>query len=432
MDLLGKKNSQSQRTTAFDASHNNVNCGDTIKVHDGPHKNRSGTIKHILKSVLWLHSSSHLKDSGIFVVRSRSCVLSGSKAKAATSFGYGGSMSPGATPAGPSPSHGGAARSVGSGPRQKDSVIGKTITITRGANKGYQGTVLDSSETHYHVELLAKLKKIMVEKEKTVLCGDKHGSLNADGQRPVHAGMTFNHSMSQSTPFMTGSTPSHAGGATPMHSTGSETPSHGGGHTPTHGGSTPGGSTPAGYDPWSTSSTPGQHARGLPATSPYRQQDSGRSEYSGTSTWGMDDSSIPSQSPLSTGGTPLQGAPAAHKKQTTGATIDKADWPVDAVVLFRNGPNSNSLGVLQSMIRKDGTFTVVKMAKGQVSEEPCENSHYSDLVLAEPKPGSRFRVLAGKNTGQEFTVKRVYNNDVFCNESQALTKLKDLVWIMPE
>jgi transcription elongation factor SPT5 len=64
IDLKGKKNSQSQRTTAFDASHNNINVTDTVKVTEGPHKNKSGTIKHIFKSVLWLHSNSHLKDSG--------------------------------------------------------------------------------------------------------------------------------------------------------------------------------------------------------------------------------------------------------------------------------------------------------------------------------------------------------------------------------
>ena len=71
MDLKGKKNSQSHKTTAFDFSRNNVNCGDTVKVTDGPHKNKTGTIKHILKSVLWLHSNTHIKDSGIFVVRSQ-------------------------------------------------------------------------------------------------------------------------------------------------------------------------------------------------------------------------------------------------------------------------------------------------------------------------------------------------------------------------
>lgn len=64
MDLKGKKNSMSQRTTAFDASHNNVNVGDSVKVTEGSQRNKSGTIQHIFKSVLWLHSTSHLKDSG--------------------------------------------------------------------------------------------------------------------------------------------------------------------------------------------------------------------------------------------------------------------------------------------------------------------------------------------------------------------------------
>jgi len=64
MDLKGKKNRQSQGARAFDSSHNNVEVGDTVKVSEGSQRNKSGTIQHIFKSVLWLHSPSHLKDSG--------------------------------------------------------------------------------------------------------------------------------------------------------------------------------------------------------------------------------------------------------------------------------------------------------------------------------------------------------------------------------
>jgi len=48
-----------------------------------PFNKKSGTIKHIYKSTLWLHSAQHMKDSGIFVVRSRSCIVAGAKGAAA-------------------------------------------------------------------------------------------------------------------------------------------------------------------------------------------------------------------------------------------------------------------------------------------------------------------------------------------------------------
>ena len=59
----------------------------------------------------------------------------------------------------------------------------------------------DATETHYQVEILAKLKKISIEKAKTKLAGDNLGSLTADGQRP-----TQEHNqallLSQATPYM--------------------------------------------------------------------------------------------------------------------------------------------------------------------------------------------------------------------------------------
>ena len=65
-------------------------------------------------------------------------MLSGSKAKTGgSSFSYGGAMSPAVTPTGASPSHGGTAKQFGGG-RTKDAAIGKTVSITKGAYKGFQ------------------------------------------------------------------------------------------------------------------------------------------------------------------------------------------------------------------------------------------------------------------------------------------------------
>jgi hypothetical protein len=42
----------------------------------------------------------------------------------------------------------------------------------------YTAAVLDATPTHYSVELLAKMRKIMIEKDKIILVGDKNGSVD--------------------------------------------------------------------------------------------------------------------------------------------------------------------------------------------------------------------------------------------------------------
>merc|ERR1711968_218147 len=194
----------------------------------------------------------YLKDSGIFVVRSRVCVLSGNKNKSQGGLSYMGAVSPAYTPSGPGPSSGSSQGMMGRGGlgkpmQQKDSMIGKTVMIIKGGYKGFLAHVNDATETHYQVEILAKLKKISIEKAKTKLAGDNLGSLTADGQRP-----TQEHNqallLSQATPYMQGATPMH-GSATPMY-TGSETPMHG---TP-RGNRTPG-RDDDGFNPWNTTSS---------------------------------------------------------------------------------------------------------------------------------------------------------------------------------
>lgn len=45
----------------------------------GEHAKRSGTVKHIMKGNMWIHSTLYLKNSGVFVVKGRQCHVAGSK-----------------------------------------------------------------------------------------------------------------------------------------------------------------------------------------------------------------------------------------------------------------------------------------------------------------------------------------------------------------
>lgn len=80
-ELQGKRNTQSQRSSMLDSNQNAMHVGDTVNVISGKYSNRSGTIKHIMKGILWLHSNSYLKNSGIFVTSARSCVIAGATNK---------------------------------------------------------------------------------------------------------------------------------------------------------------------------------------------------------------------------------------------------------------------------------------------------------------------------------------------------------------
>lgn len=210
-ELRGKRNAYSGRAVALDVQGNQIKVGDTVNIAEGPHKGKSATIKRMNRAQLFLYSQNRTENAGIFVVRSRSCVLAGNKVQGRTSND--GGASPFSTPR--TQSSQGPARG-----RKDDNLIGKTVRIQAGNWKGYIGTVTDATATHVQVELHSRLKKVMVAREKVAVAGDKFGATEVTEHR-------------QQT--MVGATPMH-GGATPMH--GGATPMHGGA-TPMHGSATP-------------------------------------------------------------------------------------------------------------------------------------------------------------------------------------------------
>lgn len=228
-ELRGKRNSSSGRAVALDVQGNQIRVGDTVTVAEGPHKGKSATIKRMNRAQLFLYSQTKTDNAGIFVVRSRSCVLSGSKVQSRKSND--GGLSPFSTP---QSQQGGANNARGRG-RPDDGLIGKTVRCQAGNWKGYLGTVADATPTHVQVELHSRLKKVMILRDKVAVVGDKYGSTE-DPNRS-----NDNSMLAPTTPFLGGATPMHGGatpmhgGATPMH--GSATPMHGdmsGGFTPSH------------------------------------------------------------------------------------------------------------------------------------------------------------------------------------------------------
>ena len=211
-ELRGKKNSMSQRAVALDVQGNQIRCGDSVNVAEGPHKGKTATIKRMSRAQLFLYSQTRSEHAGIFVVRSKSCILAGSRTQ---NRGMGGDpgQSPFATPqSNPGRAGGGGARRKGD-----DALIGKSVRIQSGTWKGYLGVVSDATATHVQVELHSRLKKVSVVRDRVAVVGDKFGATGDGAQNgmpgDVHAPTSF---AGGATPMHGGATPMH-GGATPMH-----------------------------------------------------------------------------------------------------------------------------------------------------------------------------------------------------------------------
>ena len=165
MEVKGKKVPSRGATGAFDHMKNPLSIGDTVSVVEGIYAKKSGTIKHIHRSVLWLHSTSHLQNSGIFVVKGKSCLLAGSKLKgnsntAATllNASFNTDQQPGATLI--------RTQAFRRGKGGQDDDHGKAVKLTKGGYKGHLGRIVDSTNTHFSVELHGQLKVVNVMKSK--------------------------------------------------------------------------------------------------------------------------------------------------------------------------------------------------------------------------------------------------------------------------
>ena len=126
-------------------------------------KGRKGRVLHTHQSFYaFLYNRDYTENGGVFVTRSRSLQSLApkgnvmklgstdlSKMNPALSGGAGGMVGSGM---------------IGRGPR--DRLIGVSVTVIKGPNKGYIGTIKDTNGPHARVELLTGNKVITIDKEK--------------------------------------------------------------------------------------------------------------------------------------------------------------------------------------------------------------------------------------------------------------------------
>ena len=120
-ELRGKRNRASDRAVALDVQANQIRPGDSVTIVEGPHKGKAATIKRMSRAQLFLYSQFRSENSGIFVVRSRSCVLTGGS-------GARGGRAGGAPNASPSPFSTPSSQNSG-----RNAMQGETVTILTNA-----------------------------------------------------------------------------------------------------------------------------------------------------------------------------------------------------------------------------------------------------------------------------------------------------------
>jgi hypothetical protein len=109
-------------------------------------------------------------------------------------------------------------------------MIGKTVKIIQGGFKSFLAQVVDATAMQYTVELLARVKKIVIDKNKCKEVGDREGSYvtvtgssAASSASSTFGGVSDTAYAGSDTPFLGGETPHYIGGETPMQD-GSQTP----------------------------------------------------------------------------------------------------------------------------------------------------------------------------------------------------------------
>jgi hypothetical protein len=80
--LSGTAVSRSEHATTLDSMQHTLHKGDRVKVVTGKFKGKEGTIKHICRNTLFLHSYHHLDHNGVFSARGLHVVGVGLKVRA--------------------------------------------------------------------------------------------------------------------------------------------------------------------------------------------------------------------------------------------------------------------------------------------------------------------------------------------------------------
>lgn len=179
-----KRKIDSRRTGTQDGARNDVHVNDIVEVLDGVLKGKNGTVRHIMRGFLFIHSRDIADNGGYACVQARHCkVRGGMNARLAS---YGGVLATPGRPGGVNPTAtpmygggvggrgGGGGGGGGYGQHQgqtgritthKDRLLeGKDVVVKRGPYRGLKGRIVSATATHFRVELEAQMRTVTVDR----------------------------------------------------------------------------------------------------------------------------------------------------------------------------------------------------------------------------------------------------------------------------
>jgi transcription elongation factor SPT5 len=144
---------------ATDRNGAEIRLGDTVKELYG--EQRSGVIRHIHRSFLFLHNKAQAENAGMSVMRTTNVVTVSAR---------------GGRPAGPDLTKlnpalamqapgGGRGANMPPPQRGRDRLLGKTVTVRKGRYKGLVGIVRDADDNTAQVELYTSNKPVHIERD---------------------------------------------------------------------------------------------------------------------------------------------------------------------------------------------------------------------------------------------------------------------------
>lgn len=211
------KEKMRRRQSTVEGSGMAVSPGDMVEVIEGPYASQRGTVHFIYHDTLFLRSTQHLENSGVFVAKRTQVRLTGADVGRQRR---------------------GAASAVVAAPirlgTRDDAMVGKMVQVTRGKYRKLFGKVKRSTGAKYTVELLGKHKSVTLPTHQVRTLAE-HETKTGGAQAGMRGGGAARAGMGA----LAGTPAYQAAGAATPH--GRATP---GGVTP--GGVTPGGATPHG------------------------------------------------------------------------------------------------------------------------------------------------------------------------------------------
>jgi len=387
-----------KRAQALDMNQKPLQVGDAVKVIQGMHKNREGTIRHVAAPFIFVHVKDEPQNCGLIVVRAQNCQGPHSmhaswhwtgqnnartnpmqKTTLSSMFSLGGGGGGGGNGFQAASSHKPIySGNIGRGHKEDDKLVRQDVLIKSGPWKGYIGKVVSATTASVRVELDSVCKTVTVDRSR-VMPKDTANVMKEKQQ--FQGAYTPSYEMGSQTPAYSGI----GSMATPLHHVG---------YTPV-------------YAPFTPSADPNHVARDTPRTpihNAWRPTTPGAADYAAGNRWS--DLGLSMYSPFAapqekttttttTGGnntvTPVENASSNHEEEHA-LSIAKA-W-ID--VLVQHKTNASIRGYVRGH-SPDGMYLQLQLLQG------ADSGSYalSELQLVAPEKNDTIKVVEGEYSGMK-------------------------------